>query len=82
MKLNYKNQLILTIVIVVVFNLMNTLFKHWIFTSIGYCLCGLLWVLHPVMLGNAEPTKKNLNWVRLAGAVLILIGLMTRSYLY
>lgn len=81
-KLNYKNQLLLTVVLILVFNVMNMGFKHWIFTSIGYCLCGLLWVFHPVLAGNAEPSKRNRDVTRLAGVVLILIGVMTRSYLY
>lgn len=81
-KLNYKRQLLLTFGIVLIFNLLNTLCKHWIFTSIGYALCGLLWMLHPVMMGDREPTKKQLNIIRLAGVVLILVAVFTRSYLY
>ena len=81
-KLNYSRQLILTIAIVLVFNLLNTLCRHWIFTSIGYALCGLLWIVHPVMAGSREPTKKQLNIIRLAGGVFILIAIFTRSYLY
>ena len=81
-KLNYSRQLILTIAIVLIFNLLNTLCRHWIFTSIGYALCGLLWIIHPVMIGDREPTKKQLNIIRLAGGVLILIAVFTRSYLY
>ncbi|MBQ3090268.1 MAG: hypothetical protein IJD21_06910 [Oscillospiraceae bacterium] len=82
MKLNYKHQLILTMVIMLLFNLLNTLFQQWIFTSIGYVLCGLIWVVHPVMIGGATPTEKQILAIRLAGGVLILIGIFTRSYLY
>ena len=81
-KLNYSRQLLLTIAIVLVFNLLNTLCRHWIFTNIGYALCGLLWIVHPVMAGSREPTKKQLNIIRAAGGVLILIAIFTRSYLY
>ena len=81
-KLNYARQLILTVAIVLVFNLLNTLLKHWVFTSIGYALCGLLWIIHPVMAGGQEPTRKQLNIIRAAGGILILIGIFTRSYLY
>lgn len=85
MKLNYKKQLLLTIAFILVFNVMNTVFKHWIFTSIGYVLCGLLWVFHPVMPVMPEDTqsaKRALNAIRFAGVLLILIGVITRSYLY
>ena len=81
-KLNYKRQLLLTVGIVLVFNLLNTLCKHWIFTSIGYALGGLLWIIHPVMIGDRDATKKQLNIIRAAGGVLILIAIFTRSYLY
>ena len=81
-KLNYSRQLILSIAIVLVFNLLNTLCRHWIFTSIGYALCGLLWIIHPVMIGDREPTKKQRNIIRLAGGVFFLIAVFTRSYLY
>lgn len=85
MKLNYKKQLLLTVVIILVFNIMNTVFKHWIFTSIGYVLCGLLWVFHPVMpviLDDTQSAKRVTNAIRFAGVLLILIGVITRSYLY
>jgi len=81
-KLNYKRQLLLSVCIVLVFNLLNTLCKHWIFTSIGYALCGLLWIIHPVMAGSQEPTKKQLSIIRMAGLVFILIAVFSRSYLY
>ena len=81
-KLTYKRQLILTVVIVLVFNLLNSLFKHWIFTSIGYALCGLLWFLHPVMIGDREPRGDLLNLIRAAGIALIVMAFFTRSYLY
>ena len=82
MKLNYKNQLILSCGIIILFNLLNTLFKHWIFTSIAYFLCGLLWILHPVMPASAVVTKRNLNIVRLGGVFFIFVAIFTRSYLY
>lgn len=82
MKLNYKNQLILSCGIIVAANILNALLKHWIFTSIGWCLGGLLWVIHPVVMGDVIASKKELLAIRCAGGVLILAGLFTRSYLY
>ena len=81
-KLTYKRQLLLTVGIVVVFNLLNTLFKHWIFTSIGYALCGLLWFFHPVIKGDQKPRGDLLNLIRAAGIALIVMAFFTRSYLY
>ncbi|WP_458406828.1 hypothetical protein [Anaerotignum sp.] len=82
MKLNYKNQLILSCVVILIFNVLNTVFQNWIFTSIGFCICGLLWMIHPVMMKNAVPSKKGLLAIRGCGVLLILIGLLTRSYFY
>lgn len=82
MKLNYKNQMNLTIVIIIVMNGLNMLLKHWIFSSLGKVMCGMLWLVHPVLLDSAEVTKRNLGIVRLAGVVLILWGFMSRLYLY
>lgn len=82
MKLNYKNQAILTCLIVIIFNVLNTVFKNWIFTSIGFCICGLIWVFHPVTMKNVTPSKKILLATRLGGLLLILLGILTRAYLY
>lgn len=82
MKLNYKNQLILSCAIIIIFSVLNTVFKNWIFTSIGFCVCGLLWIIHPVMMKNTVPGKNELLIVRLSGVLLIVIGILTRAYLY
>ena len=82
MKLNYKNQLILTIVIVIICNGLNMWLHHWIFTSLGRVLGGLLWLIHPVMFGTTPPTKKQEWIIRGAGLVLILYGVFGRLYLY
>lgn len=82
MKLNYKNQLILTFVIAIVFNGLNMWLQHWIFTSIGRITAGMLWVMHPVMFGATPPTKKQEWIIRCAGIFLILYGVFGRLYLY
>ncbi len=82
MKLTYKNQMILTCTIVVVFNLLNIIVKHWIFTTIGFIAFGLVWAIHPVLPQRATQSKKTLWAIRIAGLVVIAIGILTRSYLY
>lgn len=76
MKLTYKSQLLLSCGIILVFNILNTIFHHWILSSIGWWLCGLLWIIHPVGTKNMEPTKKNLLTIRLAGVFLVIVGLV------
>ena len=83
MKLNYSRQLTLTIILVLLGNILSTIFKHWIYRNIGFFIGGLIWVFHPVMAGNRIPTEKELRLIRiLGGGSLILIALFTRSYIY
>lgn len=83
MKLNYSRQLTLTILLVLVGNVLSTIFKHWIYRNIGFFIGGLIWIFHPVMAGNRAPTAKELRLIQiLCGGVLILIALFTRSYTY
>jgi len=78
MKLNYKNQLILMVVIVILSNIVTDILDHWIYRNIGFWICGLLYIIHPVLPQNVIQNKKNLNAVRIAGFIIILIGTFTR----
>ncbi|MBE6638986.1 MAG: hypothetical protein E7616_05985 [Ruminococcaceae bacterium] len=82
MKLNYKNQMIISIVVILLANVLSTIFKHWVYRSAGFVICGLLWIIHPVLPKGAEVSKRTLWWVRFAGLILILIGVFTRVYIY
>lgn len=82
MRMNYKNQLIVSVIVIILANVLSTIFKHWIYRSAGFILCGLLFLLHPVLPNGVEKTKKTLLWVRIAGVVLVLIGVFTRAYTY
>lgn len=82
MKLNYKNQMIVSVIFILLANVFSTVFKHWIFRSVGFVICGLLWIIHPVLMNGAEISKRTLLLVRIAGVVLVLIGIFTRSYIY
>ncbi len=82
MKLTFRNQMILTCATVAAFNLLNIIFKHWIFTTVGFVLFGLFWAVHPVMPKNATQSKGAKWAMRIAGLAVIAIGILTRSYLY
>ena len=78
MKLNYNKQLVLTIILILLGNFISTIEKHWIYRNIAFFLCGLLWIFHPVMAGNRNPTKKERQFIRiLVGGGLILIAFFT-----
>lgn len=82
MRLNYKNQMIVSVIFILLANVLSTVLKHWIFRSVGFVICGLLWIIHPVLMDGAKVSKRTLLWVRIAGVVLILIGIFTRAYIY
>ena len=78
MKLKYWNQIVLTVGLVTLGNVLGTFLETWIYRSIAYVICGLIWIIHPVLLGDVPPTKREVKWVRIAGVILILIGVFTR----
>lgn len=80
--LTYKTQLIVSVVLILLANILTTVLNHWIYRSIGFVLCGLLWILNPAMIKDRTPSKKFTRCIRLAGVVLVLIGVFTRSYFY
>lgn len=82
MKVDYKTQIVISLVIILLANVICTLLKHWIYHSAGYVVCGLLWIFHPVLPFGAEVSKRTLVWTRLAGGLLVLIGVFTRAYYY
>ena len=80
MKLNYKMQMIISIVIIILANIITEMFDFWIYRSLGFCVCGLMWIVHPALPNGAEVSKRTLLWVRIAGIILILIGIFTRVH--
>jgi len=69
MKLTYKAQLIISVALVIIANILTEIFDFWIYRSAGFVLCGLLWIIHPVLPKGAEVSKRTLLWARLAGVI-------------
>jgi len=83
MKLTYQRQLALSCILVLLGNLLSSFFQHWICRNISFLLCGLIWIFHPVVMGSAQPTRKQLWMIRIfGGGILISIALFTHSYAY
>ena len=80
MKLTYKVQLYVSVAIVIFANILTDIFSFWIYRSIGFGICGLLWIIHPVLPKGAEVSPRTLLWTRIAGVILILIGIFTRVH--
>ena len=78
----YNVQMMASVVIILLANIISTILKHWIYRSAGFAVCGLLWIIHPVLPNGAEESKRTILWTRIAGVVLILLGVFTRVYIY
>ena len=80
MKLTYKAQLIIELFVIILSLILSDVLQHWIYRSIGFVICGLLWIINPVLPKGAEVSKRTILWTRLAGVILILIGIFTRVH--
>lgn len=78
MKLSYKIQMFLAILLILAGNVMSDAWGSWIYRSAAWVACGLLFVLNPVLPDNMEPTEQAIRWTRIGGVIIILIGLVSR----
>lgn len=78
MKLNNTQQLILTVVLLFLGNILGTLYHTWIFRSVALVVGGLLWIINPVLANHVHATKARVRWAQIAGVILILMGVFTR----
>lgn len=76
-KLNFKNQLILGVVILMAGFVCATVTKIAVCANIGWIIYGLLFVIHPVWPERARNPRMAL-YMRLTGVVIILRGLVAR----
>ena len=80
-KLTYETQLTISFLIVILGCILSDIFNFWIYHSIAYVICGLLFIVHPVVPKHLEGIDKAILWTRIAGVILILIGIFTRVHL-
>ena len=82
-KLSFRRQFYIGLAVVIVGFILSTVSKCGIFSNIGWVIDGLLFVIHPVCpetwkwkyAGDEKRVKRDF---RIAGAVVILVGLITR----
>ena len=79
-KLTYETQLTISFLIVILGCVLSDIFNFWIYHSIAYVICGLLFIVHPVVPKRLEGIEKAVFWTRIAGVILILIGIFTRVH--
>ena len=80
MKLTYKAQMIVSVIIIILGNVLTDAFGFWIYRSIAFAICGLLFIVYPVVPKHLEGIEKAVFWTRIAGVILILIGIFTRVH--
>ena len=80
MKLNYDAQLTISFILVILGNILTDIFDFWLYRSMAFALCGLLFIVHPVVPKLLEGIEKAIFWTRIAGVILILIGIFTRVH--
>ena len=80
MKLTYRTQAAVAVIIILVANILSDVFSFWLYRSLGFGICGLLWIIHPVVPDGVESNRQTLLGTRIAGIILILIGIFTRVH--
>ena len=80
-KLTYDAQLTISFFIVILGCILSDIFNFWIYYSIAYIIDGLLFIVHPVVPKHIEGIDKAIFWTRLAGVILILIGIFTKVHI-
>ena len=81
MKLTYNAQMLISVVIIILANILTEILDDWIYRSIGFVICGLLFIVHPVVPNCVEANRKAIFWTRIAGVILIFIGIFTRVHI-
>jgi len=79
--MTYTVQMIISVIIIILSNILAEMCASWIYRSIGFCVCGLLWIVHPVLPNGAEISKRTVFCTRIAGVILILVGIFTRVHI-
>ena len=79
MKLNYKSQMAVAVGVVLICYVLAFVFSNMLFRSLGLCLSGLLYAIHPVVPKGEENNKDLKRYVRIAGIMLILFGMFTTA---
>ena len=78
MKLTYKVQITLSVITIILANILTDVLDHWLYRSLGFAVCGLLFIIHPVVPKWININRQTLLWTRIGGIILILIGMFTR----
>lgn len=76
--LTCQRQLILGIILMALGNILSAVTEIWFLENMGWILFGLLFLFHPVWSENVDNNPRVKTYVRIAGAVVVLIGCCLR----
>ncbi len=77
-KITFKQQMFFGLAIVLLGFVLSTLFKQGLFSNAGEIIYGLLFIINPVFPARCENIPRMRLYIRLAGLVVVVLGLMTR----
>ncbi len=77
-RITFKMQLYISAALILIGNLLSTLLKNGTLCNIVWILSGLLYILHPVCPSETTDNPRIERAIRIAGVILILIGLLIR----
>lgn len=77
-KITFEKQMIIGIVFLFLMHICSSIFKNSIFVNIGWVAYGLLFIINPVCPEKSKGVKNIHLWIRLAGVLCIIAGIMTR----
>ena len=77
-RVSFKTQMILGLIFLFLMHICSTVFKNGIFVNIAWITYGLLFVMNPVCPEKAKSVKNIHLWIRLAGLLCIIGGVITR----
>ncbi|HWQ76681.1 MAG TPA: oxidoreductase membrane subunit [Syntrophomonas sp.] len=77
-KVTFKQQIYFGLAIVILGFVLSSIFKQGLFSNAGVIIYGLLFIINPVFPANCENVPRIRLYMRLAGFIVVVLGLMTR----
>ena len=77
-KLTFDKQIIIGLAVLLIAYIGSWIFKQGIFVNAAWVLYGLAFIIHPVYPEISKDVKNIQLWVRLAGVLCVLVGIITR----
>ena len=78
-KLSFDKQILLGLAFLALMHICSWVFKQGIFINVGGMVYGLLFIIHPVVPDRAKGIKNIQIWIRLAGLLCVVIGVITKN---